>query len=322
LARALRAKAGILRSRGHVQESTALLTRSLELALEHDVATEISTNYYWLSDRCFQRDAYAEALGLLEQALAHTRRIGSRPQEWAVLAEQTYPLMMLGRWDESRARGSEFTQEQIDGGGTMLSSLESSVEIDLQRGDLEGARRSLQMFARIEHSADRQEQSAYLGARAALRRAEGRLNEALADAELTIEVSSTFGLDSQGGKQGVCEALEAAFALGDSAKVEQLIGSIVAFPPGTRPPFLDAQARRFRAKLAADPRGLAAAAARFRDLELPFHLAVALLEQAELAPPAEAEPLLAEATEIFERLGATPWIERARRAATADALVS
>jgi tetratricopeptide (TPR) repeat protein len=324
LARALRAKSGIARSRGHVQESTALLTRALEIALEHDVVSEIGTTYFWLSDRCFQRDAYAEALGLLDEALAHTRRMGSRPQEWAVLAERTYPLLMLGRWDEANAIAAEFTQEQVDTGGTMLSLLQSAVEIGIQRGDLERARRVLQMFSRLEHSPDRQELCALLGARAALRRAEGKLQEALVDAEETIEASSAFGLDAQGGKQGICEALEAAFALGDSAKVEHFLGSIDAIPPGTRPPYLDAQARRFRAKLAGDGGGFEAAAAHFRQLDLPFHLAVTLLEHGESlvgqGQATEAEPLFAEATEIFERIAATPWLERARRLASTDAI--
>ena len=321
LVRALRAKSGIARSRGHIEESNALLTHSLEIALDHDVVAEVSTTYYWLSDQCFQRDAYAEALGLLDEALANARRMGSRPQEWAVLAERIYPLMMLGRWDEAHDAASEFTQEQVDTGGTMLSLLQSAVEIDLQRGDLESARRTLQMFARIEHSGDLQERSSYLGARAALRRAEGKLHEALADAEETIEVSSTFvGIDSQGGKQGVCEALEAAFALGDSATVEKLIGAVEAIPPGTRSPYLDAQARRFQAKLAGD--GFEAAALGFRKLELPFYLAVTLLEQAEHGRSSETEAPLTESIEVFERLGATPWIERARRLAGADALVS
>ena len=62
----------------------------------------------------------------------------------------------------------------------------------------------------------------------------------------------------------------------------------------------------------------------FRELELPFYLAVTLLEHGELladqGQASEAEPLLAEATEIFERLGATPWLERARRLASSDAV--
>jgi hypothetical protein len=40
---------------------------------------------------------------------------------------------------------------------------------------------------------------------------------------------------------------------------------------------------------------------------MPFYLAVALLELAELT---REEAALAEAREIFERLGAKPWLER------------
>ena len=324
LARALRAKAGIVASRGHGEEATALLQRALEIALEHDVVVEASTTYFWLSDRCFQRDAYAEALGLLDEALALVRRVGNRPQEWAVLAEQTYPLLMLGRWEEAGAVAAEFTQEQIDSGGTVLSLLQSSVEIHAQRGELDDARRALRMFSRLEHSSDRQERSSYTGARSALRRAEGSLREALADAELTIEVGRTFGGAAQSTKQGIVEALEASFALGETAKVEELLGSIEAVPLGSRSPYLDAEARRFRAKLAQDDGGFEAAADRFRDLRLPFHLAVTLLEHGESlvdhGQPSDAEPLLAEATEIFDRLAATPWLERARRLASTDAV--
>jgi hypothetical protein len=49
---------------------------------------------------------------------------------------------------------------------------------------------------------------------------------------------------------------------------------------------------------------------------------VTLLEQAEIGRSSETEAQLAEAIEIFERLGATPWIERARRLASEGALVS
>ena len=38
-----------------------------------------------------------------------SRKIGDRPYEWASLAERTYPLYMLGRWDEAQAAAEEFT---------------------------------------------------------------------------------------------------------------------------------------------------------------------------------------------------------------------
>src|SRR5262249_29415479 len=86
-------------------------------------------------------------------------------------------------------------------------------------------------------------------------------------------------------------------------------------------PSLRAQAARFRARLAAmdgesaqAEAGFAAAAATFREFGLPFWLAVTLLEQGEWLvgqdPANEAEPLPAEAPEVFERLEAGPWLER------------
>ncbi|MFL5942342.1 MAG: hypothetical protein ACJ75L_03640, partial [Gaiellaceae bacterium] len=46
-----------------------------------------------------------------------------------------------------------------------------------------------------------------------------------------------------------------------------------------------------------------------RALQTPYPLGIALLEQAELGVDDPAPPA-AEAREIFERLGATPWLER------------
>ena len=52
----------------------------------------------------------------------------------------------------------------------------------------------------------------------------------------------------------------------------------------------------------------------FRAMGTPFYLGVVLLEQAELLAVAgradQLEPLRVEAQEIFEQLGATPWLER------------
>ena len=190
LALALRAKSGGAVSRGHPQEAEALLGQALRVALEHDVVGEASVCYFWLSDRCFQRDEYGEALGYLDEALALTRKLGDRPGEWAVLAERTYPLFMLGRWDEAQAAGAELTPEQLESGALMLSLLQSAVEIHVQRGELDEARGVFSLFSRLEESTDVQERSAYLGSRAALSRAEGRLHDALADAQATIEVGA------------------------------------------------------------------------------------------------------------------------------------
>jgi class 3 adenylate cyclase/tetratricopeptide (TPR) repeat protein len=307
LARALRAKAGLAVSRRHPEEGGALLRRALEIALEHEVLDEANVCYFWLSDMCFQRDTYAEALGYLDESLALARKLGSRPNEWAVMAERTYPLFMMGRWDEALAEVEEFTQEQIDSGGTLLSLLQTGVEINLNRGQLERARRVFSMFSRLDGSSDLQELSSYLSARASLHRAEGRLREALADGEATIEAGRMTGITQQSVKQALVDAIEAALDLGESEKVEELLALIESVPTGTRPPYLNAHARRFRARIDRDPNGFAAAEAAFRALDIPFWVAVTLLEHGELTSD---ESLLDEAREIFQRLEATPWLER------------
>jgi hypothetical protein len=110
------------------------------------------------------------------------------------------------------------------------------------------------------------------------------------------------------------EALEAACALGRTDTVEQLLARIDALPAGSRPPYLDAQARRFRARLDGDAAGYLAAVEGFRSLRLPFWLAVTLLEHAELTV---GRASLDDARSIFQELKATPWLARAAAAAEA-----
>ena len=85
-------------------------------------------------------------------------------------------------------------------------------------------------------------------------------------------------------------------------------------PAERRAPFYEAQAQRFRARMDGDEARFRIAENIFREHELPFWLAVVQLEHAELlvgsARAEEAAPLVAEARETFERLGAVPWLER------------
>jgi class 3 adenylate cyclase/tetratricopeptide (TPR) repeat protein len=310
---ALRAKAAVSFSRGHPEESFALLKHSLDLALEHEYAYHASTCYFLLSDRCFRRDRYAEALTLLDESLVFSRRMGHRPNEWAAIAERTYPLYMLGRWNEVLQTTDEFTQEQVDSGGVVLGLLQSGVETHLNRGELDGARRIHAMFARLEQSSDVQDQSIYAAATGALQLAEGRLDDALASGAATIDSAPILGATFQGVKLGVVVALDAALALGDRARVEELLAWVDGLPPGSRAPFLAAHARRVRARIEDDPGGAESAVRSFRELETPLPLGIALLDHAELTG---SEASLAEAREIFERLGARPWLERAAAAIT------
>ena len=136
-----------------------------------------------------------------------------------------------------------------------------------------------------------------------------------------FDVRGQLGIGAQSPREGFILAVETALVLGDRAAAESLLKLVEQLPRGKRPQYLEAHARRFRARLAAAggqpteaEQRFKRAAAQFRELAAPFWLAVTLLEYGEwLAAEdrgAESTPLLDEARGLFERLAATPWLER------------
>ena len=318
LVRALARKGFVADGRGHPNEALALTGHALKLAREHGLWEDVGRICVGLSDRCFTRDRYVEALAYLEEGLAAARKLGNRLGEWSSLAEMTYPFLMLGRWDEVLRAREELTQEQVESAAVVLSVLQAGVEVYIQRGELDEAIRLHEMFARTEHSTDIQERSMWLATTAALERAQGQLDAALAASVAALEFAEILGLGFQAVKEALVDALEAARALGDETKLNELLAVIETQPTGLRPPFLDAIAHRFRAYLAGDDPGadrqFTTAEAQLRTLELPFHLAIVQLEHGEWlnrqSRHSDAQPFLAEARDTFERLQATPWLQR------------
>jgi class 3 adenylate cyclase/tetratricopeptide (TPR) repeat protein len=317
LVRGWSTKAFLISSR-RPEEARGLFQLALDTALAQDLYERASSCCGNLSDLGFRRDRYAESLGHLEQALTLARRIGDRPEEWFALSEMTYALTMLGRWDEALARLAEIPDEQIGKDSQLLSPASGILEVYLHRGKLDEARKLLSRFEELGRSGDAQAESAYQPALAAVRSAEGNHQAALAAAEQAFAAREQFGVAAQGVKLGFLHALEAADALGDHSKLNELVEIVEALPAGLRPPLLDATAHRFRAHLAGnDPgadRHFTAAAAQLRTLDLPFHLAVVQLEHGEWliarGRPGDAQALLAEARDTFERLQAQPWLDR------------
>jgi tetratricopeptide (TPR) repeat protein len=174
-------------------------------------------------------------------------------------------------------------------------------------GDLAVAEEAFARFAHLESSSDVQDQAIYLAERASLHRATGRLEEALADAEATIVLSSTLGMSQQAVKQAYVAAIDLSLARGDTGRADELLAQIEAAPAGSRSKYLDAQAARYRARMTANADALREAAERFRALALPFWHAVGLLEHGELTGDGSS---LDAAREIFEELKASPWLER------------
>jgi tetratricopeptide (TPR) repeat protein len=254
-------------------------------------------------------DRYDESIGLTERGLELARRAGNRVWEEAFIGGAISGLVLLGRWDEAVAAASQIDLDRPDS-ALLLTHLAT---VYCERGETETARQLLANPV-LRTSEDLQAISSLALAEAAVLRTEGKPREGLASAEAALAARAELGITFLNVKLALVEALEAAFSLGDTDRVRELLDEIEALRPGERPPLLEAHAHRFRAKLSRHEAEFRAAANLFRELFLVFWLAVTLLEHAELLAeqgrPSEAEPLLAEAREVFERLGAKPWLER------------
>ncbi len=324
LVRGWTTKAGLLAPR-RPEESRGLFQLAFDTAVAHELYGEASSSCGNLSDVSFQRDRYEESLGHLERGVELARKIGDREHEWFALSEMTYALTMLGRWDEAFARLAELPTDALGAHSILLSPLSGPLEIYLHRGELDEARRLLARYDRLGRSGDVQAEGCYFAAVAAVRFGEGDLRGTLTAADEAF-ARAGVGIAGQNAKLAFVHALDAALELGDADKAAELLAMVDPLPIGLRPPFLDAMARRLRARLAAGndaaDRHFAAAESQLRDLSLPFYLAVVQLEHAgSLAARGlgnEAAALLSEARETFERLGAAPWHERAAAAAEAE----
>ncbi len=322
LAHALGTRGIFLMTRDRYYEARAAHEAALALALEHGHHFAAIRAYSNLAETIDTFDDFAEADKLRLRALELARLAGDRTYEGTFFSDSVIALHALGRWDEALARVDE--AEAITTLSYALIGMCAAIPIRCARGDVETARARLAGLAAVGESDDPQAIAAYGAAEAAILLAEGRPSEALAAAERALATRPQLGGCYWAVKAAYVQAIEAAFALGDGAKIHQNLSTLAALDPGLRTPLLRAQQARFEARL--DP---AVAVARFgaaeeifRGLGTPFYLAVTLLEHGEWlleqARASDAAALLAEARETFERLGATPWLERAVRALGAE----
>jgi hypothetical protein len=150
---------------------------------------------------------------------------------------------------------------------------------------------------------------------------EGKDAEALRSSELSLDTRHAIGISYEAVKESFVVAVEAALALDDVGRTEELMtlvehtpagrlgavspGALLALPCSTGGP--SSRLQRSRPALQGGSR-------LFRELAFPFYLAVTLLEQGDWLPAQDrrqdSEPLLAEARDIFERLEARPWLDR------------
>jgi class 3 adenylate cyclase/tetratricopeptide (TPR) repeat protein len=322
LSHALNTRALYLGARGRMEEALVLQRHALQVALDHEIPDAAFRSYNNLVATMAKLDQHREELELAEQGLEVARRYGNRPWEWKLLADTVNPLVRLGRWDEALAR-----VEQIEEGVNLVdepliaSEVVAVVPALVHRGAREEAERLASSMLGAEESVDTQARTGTWWATIVLARLHGSPEEAVAAFRRSSDDLLQLGPHDFTFKDAWTEAVEAALDGGDVTGAEELLDLIGRFRPGEMSPYLRAQQARFRSRVAAArgeadgvEAGFKQAGGMFRELELPFWLAVTLLEHGEwLASQARSDaagPLLSEARDIFERLQATPWLAR------------
>jgi ATP/maltotriose-dependent transcriptional regulator MalT len=237
-------------------------------------------------------------------------------------------MFLLGRWDEALAiTVDEGPRTTIEGA---RGQLVTAALIHAERGDLRAAEEMLTDAEALRASDSPDSRLSYAAVEARLLRARGDASGALAAAERGLEAQEEMGISHTMIKISLAEGAEAALTLGDLDAAEKLLAIPEDLDRGQLSPLLKANTARLRARLDAargshdevDER-FRSAAALYQEFGIVFHQAVAQVEHAEWLIGQdrgdEADMLLAEARETFERLGAKPWLDRALERLERDA---
>jgi len=328
LSQALNTKSVILGRSGHFEESVALVTHALKIALEHELHGPALRAYINLSATFAEAgDQIEEGLRYATEGLTLARRVGSRTMEWNLLAHLVGHTMRLGRWDESISWAAEIpSPDEVPGTAFATAwTLPVLVMMAARRGDIEQAEGLHQRLLALPQAlADEQNRSTTALTRAFVRHAQGRFEDAFDAAMEAIAFKETAGATLWSVQVAIVEAVEASLALGDVSGAEALITDVDSWPQREITSQLRAETTRMSARIAAvggdhlaAEVAFASAIGQLRKIGDPYLLAEAIAELAEclLAQDrlSEAQPPLADARRIFDRLGATPWVERIER---------
>ena len=316
LAHALNTKNLLLIARGRSQESQALLERSIAIAREHDLAQPLLRALNNLAVLLGGRSRFGDAHAAAQEGIDVARRLGNRDAEQQLLSHVMWGSWLFGDWQRMEELLGLVTADAVYPDAFRVSG---TVLLELPRGGVGRAREILDARRELRNAVDAQIRSLYLLSEARVLRAEGRPADAaesargarLAAAELHERLHA-FAWEEQ---------LEDLAAAGDLDGLEECLAVADALAPVERTPFVDAVHARFRAQALAG-RGEQVEAEQwserarraYRSLGFPYYEAIVQAEQAgRLLAEGRAEDAaapLAEAREVFARLGARPWLER------------
>jgi len=311
LAEALNTKATLIYHRPH--EAGALLQEAIRIAKANDLTTALLRAQFNFAGLAIEHDRLGEARETLEDALAQARVRGDRTWETLVTGQLGEVLVLAGDWDDAWALLDPLDTSVEHEFGTAIR-LSPVIDLLVGRGLLQEARAVLERDVELRDSSDMQTKGIYLIAEADVCLEEGRYADAQAIARQATEIWRKLNQPHYE-VFSFAAAIEASLALGEDERADVLLQQLNSIPLVERRSLVDAQASRLEAKLVVQrggdgARGFGEAARIFREIGMPYWLAVTLAEAA-LAGLGDGLP---EARAIFEALGAQPWLDRLEQA--------
>ena len=262
----------------------------------------------------------AEAEGVIERGLALARRRGDRVWERSLTANLVQSYFESGRWDDIERIVAEIPEDgRLTSEPTHAAMMLVLAQMSLYRGERERVPQLTAEYAAWNETANFQAIHVRSWARELLAQVEGRHDDALRES-ISCLGDHRLAADPEAVANFLELGCESAVFTADADALDELL-TVAAAAQVDRSPSLEARLLFQRARLAA-LRGEAEpplddAVTALRNVEEPFWVATALLEQAEwLAAHGrsnEIDPLLTEARDVFERLGAQPRLERLER---------
>jgi class 3 adenylate cyclase/predicted ATPase len=330
LAEALINKAILYEYRNRAEEAEALYSAAIRRAEQFDLGEALARASGNLANLSMMWDR-PEASEHVETTISANRRRGDRYRESLGAGNLMNVRLLTGRWGDVVQLADGLLTADPDRPGTEYLR-HRLVQLLALRGDLAAAAAALGLMSAWADSDDVEVRGLYDVALLALRAAERQGEDALTDfIERLPSVVDMVSLASDVPRDGWPYAFAIALGAGRIGDARTLLDLIADRPRGLVPPYLRAHLARGRALLAAvEDRhetveaDLMVAIDAFAALAYPYWRAVTQTDLAEWlieqGRDEEAEPLLAEAIDVFEPLGAAPALERARSLSAARIL--
>ena len=257
-------------------------------------------------------------------ACEHCRRVGARASLGIAALNLSTALILAGDWDGAQAALTAAADtEGIDEHSAARATLAAL------RGDLASAHQWAAL-PRMRASEDPQDRATVEAVDTLIAAAQGDAAGTLAHAREVLAVVPALGVRAEWVAFAWSPAVRAARTLGDTDTVVELLAVLEPFPAGQLTPLLRAELDLARARRAGDTgdpgaeESLATAVAALRRFASPYHLAHALLDQAEFlvttGKPDRAEAAVTEARPLAAALSAAPVVDRADQISRALAI--